>query len=53
MKKRFRDFCGASANIVVHRDGTATLTVKVGGKRHKSEHKNYNAARAAWYRWCA
>lgn len=47
-----RDFTGASASIKVKRDGTATLTVFVGGKRHKSEHKNEKAAHQAWRRWC-
>jgi len=52
MKKTYRDFCGASASIQPHRDGTATLRVNAGGKIHRSEHKNEKAAYAAWKRWC-
>lgn len=52
MKKYYKDFCGASASIEVHKDGTATLRVSAGNKRFKSEHKNEKSAYAAWRRWC-
>ena len=53
VKTYYRDpSSGATASIDVHKDGTATLIVAAGGKRYKSEHKNENAAKAAWRRWC-
>lgn len=33
MKKYYKDFTGASASITEHKDGTATLTTYIGGKR--------------------
>ena len=48
----YNDFCGASAMIIEHRDGTATISWKAGNTRGKSTHKNFNAARAKWYRLC-
>jgi hypothetical protein len=54
MKRYLRSYDGlATGSITVHRDGSATLIVFVAGKRHKSEHKNERAAKAAWYRWSA
>ena len=44
MKRYFRSIYGATASIQTHRDGTATLTVFCGGKRHR---KTYNTERGA------
>lgn len=52
MKKYYKDFCGATASIETHRDGSATLRWSAGGKRYKSEHANEKAALAAWRRKC-
>ncbi|MBR5094477.1 MAG: hypothetical protein IK095_05230 [Oscillospiraceae bacterium] len=52
MTKHYRDFCGATASITTRRDGTATLRVAAGGKKHTSSHANERAAYAAWRRWC-
>lgn len=49
-KYYYHDFCGACACITVRRDGSALLSWSAGGHREKSEHKNFNAARAKWYR---
>ena len=53
MKEHMRDFCGATATITEHRDGTATLTVYAGGKRYRTKHKNHASAKRAWYRRCS
>ena len=50
--KYYSDFCGASASITVHKDGTATLKWHAGMSKGKSEHKSEKAAKAAWYRKC-
>lgn len=44
MKRYFKDVYGATASILTHRDGTATLTVCCGGKRSR---KTYNTERGA------
>lgn len=44
MKKYYRDFYGATASIKVETDGSAKLTVSVGGKRTV---KSYNTERGA------
>ena len=44
MKRYFKSIYGATASIMQHRDGTATLTVCCGGKRSR---KTYNTARGA------
>ena len=49
--KTYKSFYGATGVIREHRDGTATLTVCIAGKKYRSKHKNPRAARAAWYRW--
>lgn len=51
MAKTFSSY-GCRATITKHRDGTATLKVKVydGTVIHNKVHKNYNAALAAWRR---
>lgn len=53
MTTYYKDFCGATASITEHKDGTATLKVCAGGKRKTSKHKNKKAALAAWRRACA
>lgn len=52
MKKYYHDFCGATASITVHADGTATLRWRAGMNKGRSEHKNERAALAAWRRKC-
>ena len=53
MKTYYKDFCGATACITEHKDGTATLRVTICGKHYTSKHKKFKAARSAWYRWTA
>lgn len=58
MKIYLKSYDGiATGSITEHKDGTATLSVTCKGfcsvTRHKSEHKNVKASRAAWYRWNA
>ena len=48
--KYFKDFCGVTAKITVHNDGTATLKTSTSKKSKK--YKNYNSAYNAWYRLC-
>lgn len=48
----YKDFCGATASITEHKDGTATLTVCINGKKKRSVHKTRNAAYQAWNRKC-
>ena len=52
MKTYYKDFCGATASITEHRDGTATLVVCAGGKRTTKKYKNVKSAKSAWYRFC-
>ena len=52
MKTYYKDFCGATASITEHRDGTATLVVYAGGKRTTKKYKNVKSAKSAWYRLC-
>lgn len=52
MVRYYRDLnSGATASITIHRDGTATLSVSVGGKRERRKYKNFKSAYATWYRW--
>ena len=41
MTKYYKDFCGATASIKEHRDGTATLTVCICGKKTRKTYKNF------------
>ena len=52
MTKYYKDFCGATASIKEHRDGTATLTVCICGKKTRKTYKNFKSAYGAWYRYC-
>ena len=47
MKRYFRSVYGATASIAKHRDGTATLIVFCGGKRHKKDYSSERGARIA------
>lgn len=53
MTKRYLGSYGSSASITEHRDGTATLRIRIySGKLVKnSTHKNFAAARAAMRRF--
>lgn len=55
MKTFFKDLCGTTASVTDHRDGTATLRIKLptGKLVHNNVHKNHKAALAAWRRYCA
>lgn len=48
--KYYRDFCGVTAKITEHRDGTASLKVSTSKKAKK--YKNFKSAYNAWYRLC-
>lgn len=48
----FKDFCGATAKVVEHRDGTATLTTHIGGKRKSKDYSSKKGAISAWRRMC-
>lgn len=48
--KYYRDFCGVTAKITEHNDGTATLKVSTNKKAKK--YKNVKSAQSAWYRLC-
>ena len=48
--KYFKDFCGVTAKITTHNDGTATLKVSTSKKAKK--YKSYQSAYNAWYRLC-
>ena len=48
--KYFKDFCGVTAKIITHNDGTATLKVSYWKKAKK--YKSYASAYNAWYRLC-
>lgn len=48
-----KDFCGATASITEHRDGTAPLRTHAGTTRTSKKYKSKKAALAAWRRMCA
>lgn len=48
--KYYKDFCGVTAKITEHNDGTATLKVSTSKKSKK--YKNLKSAQNAWYRLC-
>lgn len=50
-RKYFKDIYGATASIRIHRDGTATLTVFCGGKRHRKTYNTERGARIALGKW--
>lgn len=54
MKTTFTDY-GTVATITEHKDGTATLKIKIytGKIVHNKVHASRNAAVAAWRRYCA
>lgn len=47
-----KDFCGATASITEHRDGTATLAWHEMGKRVTKKYTNAKNALRAWKRMC-
>ena len=51
MKRYFRSIYGATASIQTHRDGTATLVVFCGGKRHRKTYNTERGARIALGKW--
>lgn len=53
-REYFRDFGLATAVIIPHRDGTATLRAKTinGVRIHNKVHKSRDAAYRAWRRLC-
>lgn len=55
MTTYYKDFCGATASITEHKDGTATLKIRIpsGKLVHNKVHKNQKAAYSAWRRYCA
>lgn len=50
--KYFKDFCGATASITKHKDGSATLRVVAGNIRTTKKYKSYDSAYQAWWRRC-
>lgn len=52
MKTYHRDFYGCTASITDRSDGSARLVIRLGNgkKMHDKNHKNRNAALAAWRR---
>lgn len=48
--KYYKDFCGVTAKITEHNDGTATLKVSYWKKAKR--YKNLKSAQGAWYRLC-
>lgn len=51
MKIRYyEDFCGVTAKITEHNDGSATLKISTSKKAKK--YKNLKSALNAWYRLC-
>lgn len=53
MTKYYKDFnSGATASITEHKDGTATLTTSIGGKRKSKKYASAKSAYNAWYRMC-
>lgn len=53
MKTYYKDFCGATASITEHKDGTATLKTNCGGIKASKKYSNKKSALAAWRRMCA
>lgn len=53
MKTYYRDFCGATASITEHKDGTATLRCDFGLKKTSKKYASKKSALAAWRRMCA
>jgi hypothetical protein len=53
MKTYYKDFCGATASITEHKDGTATLRTNCGGKKTVKAYISKKAALSAWRRLCA
>lgn len=52
MTTYYKDFCGATASITEHRDGTATLKTCAGLTKTKKKYASKKAAYAAWRRMC-
>lgn len=52
MTTYYKDFCGATASITEHRNGTATLRVMAGLTRTVKKYKNKKSAYEAWRRMC-
>ena len=52
MTQYYKDFCGATASITEHKDGTATLKTCIGGKRTSKKYANKKSAYSAWRRMC-
>ena len=50
MTRYYKTIYGATASITEHKDGTATLTTFVGGKREKKKYKNFKSAYSSWNR---
>ncbi|MBQ2856507.1 MAG: hypothetical protein IJE78_05155 [Bacteroidaceae bacterium] len=48
----FQDFCGATASITKHKDGSATLRTCAGTTRTCKKYKSYDSAYQAWRRMC-
>lgn len=46
----YKDFCGVTAKITEHNDGSATL--KVSTSKKSKRYKNLKSAQNAWYRLC-
>lgn len=53
MTTYYKDFCGATASITEHRDGTATLKTAICGTRTTKKYKNKKSAYSAWRRMCS
>ncbi len=53
MTTYYKDFCGATASITEHRDGTATLRTSAGATKKSKKYKSKKSALAAWRRMCA
>lgn len=49
----YKDFCGATASITEHRDGTATLKMCVASKKSTKKYKNKKSALSVWRRYCS
>nr|DAQ24870.1 MAG TPA: hypothetical protein [Caudoviricetes sp.] len=48
----YKDFCGATASITVHFDGTATLKTNCNGKKTSKKYASKKSAYNAWLRMC-
>ena len=51
MKTYYRDFYGGTASIMVHRDGSATLSVGCGSKTIRKTYKTERGAKIALGKW--